>query len=69
VLAFWRSVASRFTASTIENLSVEETAPRRFVRTARITHRSDHDELSYVIRQVTELLGGRIVSQVNEQIE
>jgi ketosteroid isomerase-like protein len=69
VLAFWRAVAGRFDASTIRNLSVEETGPHRFVRTARITHRTGSDELSYVIRQVTELRGGRVVSQVNEQIE
>jgi hypothetical protein len=62
VLAFWRSV------SLIENLSLEEAGPRRFVRTARLTHRADRDELSYVIRQVTELRGGRVISQVNEQI-
>jgi hypothetical protein len=68
VLAFWRSVGLRFDASTIENLSLGECEPRRFVRTARITHRTDRDELSYVIRQVTELRGGRVISQVNEQI-
>jgi hypothetical protein len=69
VLAFWRSVAGRFAMSPIENLSVEETAPRRIVRTARITHGPDRDELSYVICQVTELHGGRVVLQVNEEIE
>ncbi len=68
VLAFWQTVTARFDASLIENLSVEEVGQRRFVRTARITHRTDGDELSYVIRQVTELHGGRVVSQVNEQI-
>jgi ketosteroid isomerase-like protein len=68
VLRFWRSVARRFEASNIENLSVEETAPRRFVRTARIKHRTDRDDLSYTIRQVTELRGGRVISQINEQI-
>jgi hypothetical protein len=69
VLAFWRSVAGPFDVSTIENLSVGETAPRRIVRTARITHRTHRDELSYVIGQVTELHGGRVVLQVNEEIE
>lgn len=69
VLAFWQAVSARFERSTIENLSVEEVEPRRFVRTARLTHRAaDGDEVSYVIRQVTELHGGRVVSQINEQI-
>jgi ketosteroid isomerase-like protein len=68
VLDFWQSVARRFDTSTIENLSLEETEPRRFVRTARITHRTGRDEFSYVIRQVTELRGGRVVVQINEQI-
>ena len=68
VLAFWQRVGLRFRASTIENLSVQEATPRRFVRTARITHRTDREELSYVIRQVTELRGGRVVSQVNQRI-
>jgi len=69
---FWNrlGISVRFQASAIKNLSVEETAHRAtFVRTARITHRTDcGEELSYVIRQVTELRGGRVVSQVNEQI-
>jgi ketosteroid isomerase-like protein len=69
VLAFWRAIATRFDSSTIENLSVEALAPERFVRTARLTHRRGDDELSYVIRQVTELRGGRVVAQVNEQLQ
>jgi ketosteroid isomerase-like protein len=68
VLAFWHAIARRFDATTIRNLSVEEVASRRFVRTARITHRTNGDELSYAIRQVTDLRGGRVVSQINEQI-
>jgi hypothetical protein len=68
VLAFWKAVAARFERSTIENLSVEEVEQHRFVRTARITHRANGEELSYVIRQVTELRGGRVVSQINEQV-
>jgi ketosteroid isomerase-like protein len=68
VLAFWQAIATRFGVSTIQNLSVEEVTPRRFVRTARITHRTDGDELSYAIRQVTEVCGGRAASQINEQI-
>ncbi len=68
VLAFWNAVTARFEQSTIENLSVEEVGRRRFVRTARLTHRANGDQLSYVIRQVTELHGGRVVSQINQQI-
>lgn len=68
VLTFWRQIGVRFTQNTITNLSLEEAAPARFVRTARLTHRTEDDTLTYVIRQVTVLQGGRVISQVNEQI-
>lgn len=68
VLAFWRAIGEQFPDSTITNLSLEEAEPNRFVRTARLTHRNDDEALDYVIRQVTEVRGGRVVSQVNEQI-
>lgn len=67
VLEFWRAVRARFPDSTIENLSLEETEPNRFVRTARLVHRdASGSELSYEIVQTTELRGGRVVRQVNE---
>ena len=68
VLAFWRSTALRYPHSTIENRSLEESSPTRFVRTARLTHSGEDGTLRYDIRQVTELRRGRVVSQVNEQI-
>jgi hypothetical protein len=68
VLAFWQEVARRFDPSAIENLSIEEASAHRFVRTARVTHRLRENELGYVIRQVTEVRGGHVVAQVNEQI-
>jgi len=68
VLSFWRSVSRRFTSSTIENLSIDELTTRHFIRTARLTHRADDEVLSYVIRQTTDLRGGRVVSQINEEV-
>lgn len=68
VLAFWKAVTARYERITIENLSVDEVEQHRFVRTARITHQANGDQVSYVIQQVTELHGGRVVSQINEQI-
>jgi ketosteroid isomerase-like protein len=68
VLGFWREVLGRFDASTIENVSVEEAAPSRFVRTARLVHRAADGSLEYAIRQTTELRRGRVVRQVNEVV-
>lgn len=64
---FWRNVAARYD-SKIENLSLEEAEPQRFVRRARLRHiPEDGDEpLSYVIVQTTTLAGGRVVRQINE---
>jgi ketosteroid isomerase-like protein len=70
VLAFWTQALERFPASTIENLALEEAAPGRFVRTARLSHgdRDGASPLTYAIRQTTELRRGRVVRQVNEQL-
>jgi ketosteroid isomerase-like protein len=66
VLGFWRDVSARYESSAIENLSLEEAAPRRFVRRARLFHRpADGDALVYSIVQTTELAGGRVARQVN----
>lgn len=66
VFAFWREALARYERSAIENLSLEESARGRFVRRARLTHRSrDGDELAYAIEQTTELHRGRVVRQVN----
>ncbi len=67
VLDFWRGVLARYDESAIENLSVEEAAPGRIVRRARLRHRSDTtgESLDYVVLQTTELEGGRVVRQVN----
>jgi hypothetical protein len=66
VFDFWHAVFAKYD-STIENLTLEEAAPGRVVRTARLTHRPKNggETLSYVIRQTTELIGGRVVLQVN----
>jgi ketosteroid isomerase-like protein len=69
ILDFWRATGARFSASILENLSLEEAAPERFTRTLRITHGTDGEEISYLIRQVTQLRRGRVVSQVNEEID
>jgi len=69
ILEFWHSIGARFRNSTIENLSLDEAAPERFTRTLRLTHQTEDSEISYVIRQVTKLHHGRVVSQVNEQID
>jgi hypothetical protein len=67
VFDFWRAVFAEYD-SAIENLALEEVAPGRVVRRARLTHRRKEGgaELSYVIRQTTELVAGRVVLQVNE---
>jgi len=66
VFEFWHTVAARYD-STIENLALEETAPGRIVRRARLHHRprGNGEELSYAILQTTELVGGWVVRQVN----
>src|SRR5271167_1170824 len=63
VFDFWRGVRAHYDDSTIENLSIEETAPGYIVRRARLHHRSRStgEDLAYVITQTTELNGGRVV--------
>lgn len=63
---FWSDIGARYD-STIENLSIEEAEPGRFVRRARLRHRpkAGGDPLSYVIVQTTDLARGRVVRQVN----
>ena len=55
VLDFWRGVLARYDESAIENLSVEEAAPGRIVRRARLLHRSGTtgESLDYVVLQTT----------------
>jgi len=67
VFDFWRDVNARYEESSIENLSLEEAAPGRIVRRARLDHisRASGEHLSYVIMQTTELAGGRVVRQIN----
>ena len=66
LLRFWNGVLRRYPDSKIMNLHLEEAAPTRFVRTIRLTHRSDQGQaLSYELRQTTELDRGRVVRQVN----
>ena len=66
VFEFWRAVLARYESSAIENLSLEEAAPGRFVRRARLLHRpAEGDALAYSIVQTTELAAGRVVRQVN----
>ena len=67
VLDFWRGILARYDHNKIENLSLEETGPSRFVRHARLEHRSvtRHEELEYTIVQTTELVCGRVNRQVN----
>lgn len=57
-----------FERSTITNLSLEEAAPARFVRTARLSHQGPGD-LEYTIRQITQLAAGRVTRQVNEELD
>jgi hypothetical protein len=66
VFDFWRDVLGRYEESRIENLALDEAAPGRFVRRARLWHSSRGGEtLSYSIVQTTELDRGRVVRQVN----
>lgn len=66
LFAFWRDVAGHYETS-IENLALEEEAPGRFVRRARLEHRprAGGEPLRYEIVQTTELRGGRVVRQMN----
>lgn len=66
LFAFWRDVAARY-ESSIENLALEEEAPGRFVRRARLGHRprGEGEALGYEIVQTTELRRGRVARQVN----
>jgi hypothetical protein len=67
VISFWREVLERYPQSAITNLALVEAERDRFVRTARLVHGAGAGpELSYEIRQTTELQGGRVVRQVNE---
>jgi ketosteroid isomerase-like protein len=66
VFEFWREVLDRYEENAIENLGLEETAPGRIVRRARLFHRTLSGEaLSYAIVQATELERGRVIRQVN----
>lgn len=66
VLAFWDAARRAWPQSRIENLALEEAAPGRFVRRARLTHRApDGRALDYEIVQTTLLRGGRVVRQEN----
>ncbi len=69
VMSFWQDVFALYPRSSIENRSIEEALPGRFVRTATLTHENSHGRLQYSIRQVTELRSGRVVRQVNETLE
>ena len=67
VLAYWHVVYRRYRRSTIENLALEEAAPGRIVRRARLRHLGEGaDVLEYTILQTTELRAGRVVRQLNE---
>jgi hypothetical protein len=67
-LKFWRDIFTHYTQNRIVNLSIEETNPSRFVRTARLSHDGPSGTLDYVIRQTTDIHGGRVIRQVNEQL-
>jgi hypothetical protein len=69
VLRFWQAIPGRYQRSTITNLSIEETSPRRFVRTARLSHTGPDSTLEYVIRQTTQVRRGRVVRQFNQTLE
>ena len=68
LFAFWADQLARFRSSSIENLSIEEASPGRFVRRASLRHLpvGEGDALEYVILQTTELRRGRVVRQVNQ---
>jgi ketosteroid isomerase-like protein len=66
VRSFWEKTLAQFDENGITNLSIEETAPSRFVRTAELHHKGSQQELRYTIRQTTELRRGRVARQINE---
>ena len=68
VQRFWEAVLARFEQSTITNLSINEVTPARLIRTARLSHRRADHNVQYTIRQITELGRGRVIRQVNEQL-
>jgi ketosteroid isomerase-like protein len=68
VRKFWRDIFKYYTKNRIVNLSIEETDPARFVRTARLSHEGPSGTLDYVIRQTTDIRRGRVIRQVNEQL-
>lgn len=67
VFDFWHAVFDRYDENTIENLSLDEAARGRFVRRARLRHRTSATgaSLDYVVVQTTHLKAGRVVRQVN----
>jgi ketosteroid isomerase-like protein len=67
VFEFWRDTSDRYEKSTIENLSLQETEPGRFIRRARLRHHlsATGQELTYTIIQTTKLSKGRVVRQIN----
>jgi EmrB/QacA subfamily drug resistance transporter len=69
VLRFWQAMPARYPRSTITNLSIEQTSPRRLIRTARLSHTGPDSTLEYVIRQTTQVRRGRVVRQVNQTLE
>lgn len=69
VVRFWQAMRGRYPRNTITNLTIEETSPSRFVRTARLSHAGPDSALEYVIRQTTQLSHGRVARQVNEVLD
>jgi ketosteroid isomerase-like protein len=67
VFGLWREVFVRFDRNEITNLSIAEAGRSRFVRSALLSHRGAGSPLEYVIRQTTEMRGGLVVRQINEQ--
>lgn len=66
VIAFWDEALREWPQSTIENLALEEAAPGRIVRRARLAHRAAGGRaLDYEIVQTTWLRAGRVVRQEN----
>ncbi len=67
VFAFWQGIFLRYDENTIRNLSLDEVSAGSFVRRARLHHHSatTGEWLDYVIVQTTELVGGRVIRQMN----